>query len=193
MQERFQAAIEKLKDTLGSLLENGPLGDMIKAFASFVGDTQKMVKLGNTLNSVFKGIKDTLTTLPGILAAAVEAMKILASLSAFNAVATAAAAAAVTPGVGALLGLAAGAAMYGALTGMMGGLGLGKFNFSAPTEGAMTQPPTSYGTQSQSESTANQSTKTPAINLHANIQVGTEGWGQQTIKSLRQTHATSLQ
>jgi len=192
MQERFQAAIEKLKDTLGSLLENGPLGDIIKAFASFVGDTQKMVKLGNTLNGVFKGIKDTLTTLPGILAAAVETMKILASLSAFNAVATAAAAAAVTPGVGALLGLAAGAAMYLALTGMMGGLGLGKFNYSAPTEGAMTKPPTSYGTQSQSESTANQSTKTPAINLHANIQVGTEGWGQQTIKSLRQTHATSL-
>jgi hypothetical protein len=30
--------------------------------------------------------------------------------------------------------------MYGALTGMMGGLGLGQFNFSVPTEGSMTKP-----------------------------------------------------
>ncbi len=192
LQEKFQAAIEKLKDTLGSLLENGPLGDMIKAFASFVGDSQKMVKLGNTLNNIFVNIQKTLTTLPGLLGAAVEIMKVLVSLSIVRAVATVAAAAGATPVAGPLLALAAGATMYGALTGMMGGFGLGKYNFSAPTEGPMTQPVSGYNTQSQSESEGKGSTKTPVVNLNANIQVGTEGWGKQTLIALQQHHGTTL-
>ena len=192
LQEKFQAAIEKLKDTLGSLLENGPLGDIIKAFASFVGDTQKMVKLGSTLNSIFVNIQKTLTTLPGLLNAAVEIMKVLVSLSIVRAVATVAAAAGATPVAGPLLALAAGATMYGALTGMMGGFGLGKYNFSAPTEGPMTQPINGYNTQSQSEGEGKNNTKTPVVNLNANIQVGTEGWGKQTLIALQQHHGTTL-
>ena len=192
MQERFQAAVEKLKDTLGSMLGgDGPVGKMINAFASFVGDTKKMIQLGNTLKNVFTFIYDTMKHLPQILGAAVEAMKILASLTAVQA------AAAVTAGSAYMgpLAIGAGIAAYGALTYLMGGFGLGKMGSvltEGPTQGAMTQPPTNYSTQSQSENSANESAKTPAINLHANIQVGTEGWGQQTIKSLRQTHATSL-
>ena len=56
----------------------------------------------------------------------------------------------------------------------------------------MTQPVNPLTQYQQPEKAVSESTKAPEINLHANIQVGTEGWAQQTIKSLGQTHATTL-
>jgi hypothetical protein len=109
-----------------------------------------------------------------------------------RAVATVAAAAGATPVVGPLLAAAAGAGMYAALTGMMGGFGLGKFNFNAPAEGTMTQPVSPYATNQESEKAVAESTKTPIVNLNANIQVGTEGWAKQTMLSLQQHHGTTI-
>ena len=192
MQERFQAAVEKLKDTLGSMLGgDGPVGKMINAFATFVGDTKKMIQLGNTLKSVFTFIYDTMKHLPQILGAAVEAMKILASLTAIQA------AAAVTAGSAYMgpLAIGVGLATYGALTYLMGGFGLGKMGSvltEGPSQGPMTQPISNYNTQSQSENATAESTKTPVVNLNANIQVGTEGWGKQTLIALQQHHGTTL-
>jgi len=193
MQDRFQAAVEKLKDTLGSMLGgDGPVGKMVNAFASFVGDTKKMTALGNTLKSIFESISKTIERFPQILSASVSIMKVLVSLSIARAVASIVASLSTVPIVGAAAGAYAGYKAYNWLDGLAKGIGGGAPGISMPTESGMTQPPTGYNTQSQSENEGKNNTKTPVVNLNANIQVGTEGWGKQTLIALQQHHGTTL-
>jgi len=122
MQEKFQAAIEKLKDTLGSVLA-GPVGGLIDKFTQFVGDQKKMNYLAQTLKGIFEFINKTIENFPQILSTAVTIMKVLVSLSIARAVATIVASLSTIPVVGAVAGIAAGISAYSWLDGLTSGAG----------------------------------------------------------------------
>ena len=191
LNEKFQAATERLKDTLGSILE-GPVGKMVEAFASFVGDTKKMTALGNTLKGIFDFIGRTIERFPQILSAAVGIMKVLVSLSIARAVASVVGSLSAIPVVGVAAGFAAGAVAYNWLDGLTNGIGGGAPGITTPTEGGMTQPMNPFAQYQQPEKAVSESTRNPVVNLNANIQVGTEGWGKQTLIALQQHHGTTL-
>lgn len=120
MQEKFQAAIEKLKDTLGSVLA-GPVGGMIEKFTQFVNDQKKMNYLAQTLKGVFEFIQKTIENFPQILSNAVTVMKVLVSLSIARAVATIVSSLSSIPVLGAAAGIAAGISAYSWLDGLASG------------------------------------------------------------------------
>lgn len=189
-QENFQKAIEKLKDTLGSILE-GPLKDIIDRFAAFVNDSKKMAALGEKLKGIFEGIGSVLGRLPGLLAGALEITKVLTSLSIARAVASAFAAAGP-------LGLAAGAAA-----------GLYAYNFlsdiaNIPTKGAPTipagnetamtapvSPATALAQQSRAATEETQA-KPPVFNFKVNTMVGTDNWSRQSRTSIQQDFGSTI-
>ena len=126
MQDKFQAAVEKLQDTLGQMLQ-GPVAKIIDKFADFVSKASNIRKISETIKSVFEGIGSVLKKLPEYLNAAVTVSKILVSLSIARAVATIS----TVPGVG----LAAGLLAYAGLSKMVSDLGV---STSAPSAGATT-------------------------------------------------------
>ena len=130
MQDKFQAAIEKLQATLGQML-TGPVGGIIDKFADFVSKASNVKKIADTIQNVFKGIASVLEKLPQYLNAAVAISKVLVSLSIARAVATISA----VPGVG----LAAGLVAYASLSNMVDSLGV---NLNGPSGGetAMSTP-----------------------------------------------------
>lgn len=130
MQDKFQAAVEKLQATLGQML-TGPVGGIIDKFADFVSKASNVKRIADTIQNVFKGIASVLEKLPQYLSAAVAISKVLVSLSIARAVATISA----VPGVG----LAAGLVAYASLSNMVDSLGV---NLNSPSggESTMTAP-----------------------------------------------------
>lgn len=122
MQDKYNAAIEKLKDTLGSVLE-GPVGKLIDKFTKFIGDQRKMNALAEKLKSIFDFIGDTIDKFPGILSSAISVMKVLVTLSIARAVASIVASLSAVPVLGAAAGVTAGIAAYSWLDGLMSGIG----------------------------------------------------------------------
>jgi hypothetical protein len=131
MQEKFQAAVEKLKDTLGSVLA-GPVGGLIDKFTQFVGDQKKMNYLAQTLKGVFEYISKTIEKFPQILSTAVSIMKVLVALSIARAVATIVASLSTVPVLGAVAGIAAGVSAYNWLDGLTSGAGGSAPSVQAP-------------------------------------------------------------
>lgn len=122
IQDKFNAALERFKDILGSTLQ-GPVSQMLEKFIAFVGNTEKMQNLANKIKSVFEGIASVIGNLPALLKGAVEISKILVSLAAGRMVAQIIAAFAGTGNPFALIaGGLAGAAAYGYINSLTGGL-----------------------------------------------------------------------
>lgn len=138
LSDQWNKTLERLQDILGKILE-GPVKDIVDEFVKFVNNTKAVEELGNKIKGVFETVVSVVKHLPQILAAAVEVSKVLVAVSIARAVASVAASAGATPIVGLGLAVAAAATMYGVLTSMMGGLGLGMFgggSASAASQGS---------------------------------------------------------
>jgi hypothetical protein len=181
MQDKFQAAVEKLQDTLGQILQ-GPVGGIIDKFADFISKASNVKKIGDTIKSVFEGIGSILQRLPQYLEAAVNVSKILVSLSIARAVATISA----VPGIGLVAGLAA----YGALNNMVSSLGIPS---SPPSAGDSTMEtpvnPATAAAKAQESTQANNALPAPKpiFNVQSVTYVGTEKWDSQTRSSLAES------
>lgn len=196
MAEKFEASMDRLKNIIGSMLE-GPVGGLVEQFAKFVGDTQKMTYLGETLKGIFSFIGKVIQNFPQILSSAVAVMKVLVSLSIARAVASVVGSLSAIPVVGAVAGLAAGGLAYAWLNGLTSGAGGGNGpSFSAPsTSGgaseSMTQPVSPVAaTTAQATQTAAQ--PAPIFKFNVQTNVGTENWSKQTRTSLSQDSGMTI-
>jgi len=163
MQDKFESTIDRLKDTLGQIVA-GPMKDLIDDITKFLSKSENVKMIADGVKTIFKGIASAIKNLPQILGIAIEAMKILASITAVQA------AAAVTAG-SAYAGPAAlgvGLATYGALTALMGGTGLGRFNFAGGGSESMTEPinPSTAAVNAQTTTGGTQQEATPVYTFH---------------------------
>lgn len=121
IQDRFNSALERFKDIIGSTLQ-GPVTKMLDKFIAFVSNTERMQKLADQIKAIFTKIGEVLENFPGLLRGAVQVSKLLASLSVARAVASVVASLSATPVIGAALGAAAGVSMYAWLSSLTEGL-----------------------------------------------------------------------
>ena len=187
MQEKFQAAMERLKDTLGSILA-GPVGKMIEAFAKFVGDTKRMTELGNTLKSIFDFIGRTIERFPQILSSVVSVMKVLVSLSIARAVASIVASLSTVPVLGVAAGIGAGVAAYNWLDGLAQGGGSGAPSITTPSADAGMTQPVSPITANQQAQVPAPAAATTATNTNPNFNLYIDG--QPVYASVRRNFET---
>lgn len=190
--EKFEAAIERLKDIIGKALEP-TVGGLVDKFQAFVGDTQKMNRLAASLSKVFSFIATTIERLPSILSAALTITKALASASIARAVASIVAAAGMTGPGGLLIAGAAGLATYNWLSGLIDGAPGAPPTVSATGGGeTMTQPVNpALATTPVKETTTSQ--QAPVFKFNVNTIVGTENWSRQSRTSMQQDFGTTLQ
>jgi hypothetical protein len=187
--DKFTNALDKLKNTLGVILE-GPLSNMVDKFAAFVSNAAEMNKLANNLKTVFSGIASVISNLPDIISKALSVTKALVSISIALAVARAA-------GAGSMLGIAGGIAagglMYAYLSSLTGGAG-----GAPPVPGggggeAMTTPLNTSAAMAQTTQAGGGTAATaPVFNFKQTTIVGTENWSNQTRTSLQQDFGTTL-
>jgi hypothetical protein len=189
MQDKFESTIDRLKDTLGQIVA-GPMKDLIDDITKFLSKSENVKMIADGVKSIFKGIGSAIKNLPQILGVAIEAMKILASLSAIQA------AAAVTAGSAyagpAALGI--GLATYGALTALMGGTGLGKFNFAGGGEGgSMTEPinPSTAAVNNQAAAAANAEQRPITLTFHHTTELDGQPLIQYTKKESLKTQGVA--
>ena len=76
IQDKFQAAIEKLKATLAEVLE-GPVKGLIEGFINFISNGENIKKIANTLKWAFTGIADIIKNFPTYLQQAIPYLKII--------------------------------------------------------------------------------------------------------------------
>ena len=193
--EKFQATIERLKDTIGAMLE-GPVGGLIDKFTAFVNDGEKMKKIGETLQKIFGFIGKAIERFPQILSSAVTIAKVLASVSIARAVASVVGSLAAVPVVGGAAGLVAGAGAYMWLNSLMnggGGSAPQPSTPSAPTTGM--EPMNANAAMASQVAGSKESEKKlqPIFNVKAVTMVGTEQWSSQTRTSLQQDSGTTIE
>lgn len=192
--DKFQNALEKLKMTLGSILE-GPLGGIIDKFAAFVSNAAEMNKLGERLKGLFEGIGSVLSRLPSMMGAAVTVAKVLASLTIARAVASILAASSMGGPAGLIAGGIAAAGAYTWLSSMIGGAAGGEApTISAPGAETMTTPVNpglAYAqTTKPSTATGPGTGLTPVYNVIT--YVGTENWSRQSRTAIQEDHGTTI-
>ena len=176
MQDKFQAAVEKLQDTLGQMLQ-GPVGKIIDKFAEFISKASNVKKIADTIQSVFTGIANILMKLPQYLNAAVTVSKLLVSLSIARAVATIS----TVPGVGLVAGIAA----YAALSNMVDNLGV---NLNAPSGGEAMTPPLSTTTAAGTQAAAGtQQQPAPVYTFHHVTQLDGQVLSKSTTREVGKT------
>lgn len=178
MQDKFQAAVEKLKDTIGAMLQ-GPIGGVIDKFANFISKASNVTKIVEKLKSVFETIGNILMKLPEYLNAAVTVSKLLVSLSIARAVATISS----VP----LVGLAAGVAAYAGLSAMVDNLGV---NLNAPQGGSeMTTPlnPATANATTQNTQTTAPNQQAPVFTFHHVTQLDGQVLAKYTTKEIMKT------
>ena len=189
MQEKFQAAIERLKDTLGAMLE-GPVGGLVNQFAAFVGDQKKMNYLAETLKKVFTFIGKVIANFPQILSASVAIMKVLVTLSIARAIANIVASLSAVPVFGAAAGVAAGYLAYTWLDGLTSGASSGAPNISAPTGGAgesMTQPVNPNAAAASNQAAANAEQKPIVVTFHHTTEIDGQAIAKPIVKQIQKT------
>jgi len=188
MQDRFQAAIERLQDTLSSILE-GPVKGLIDGFITFIGKTENVTKIANTLKSIFNGIAGIIQDFPGFLSKAVPILKLIAASMVAIMSASIIASLSAIPVVGPALGLAAATAAAAAITAI---ITVPTPTFGSSPGGSMTQPvsPVTSMTRENVDATGI-SNKTPII-IHNHVKVGDEPWGKVTTKAMNEYHGKSV-
>lgn len=193
MQDKFQAAVEKLQETLASILE-GPVKGLIEGFINFISKGENIKKIGNTLKGIFEGIGDVINNWPLYLAKALPYLKaagaILIGLMSASIISSLSA----IPVVGPALGIAAAVAAAASIAALMGVQGPS----IAPPVQASTEAmnePVGPATQAKAESKKAETAKSgeQTTVLHAHVKVGDQGWAKQTMVSLQQSHGTKLQ
>jgi len=194
--EAFQATIERLKDTIGEMLQ-GPVGGLIDKFTAFVNDGEKMKIIGEKLKQIFSYIGKTIERFPQILSSAVEIAKVLATVSIVRAVASMVGSLSAVPVVGAAAGLIAGAATYSWLNGLLSGGGGGAPSATTPSAPPQetVSPMNSNAAMASQAASAKESEKKrqPIFNLQNTTIVGTEKWDSQTRNSLSESPGTWAQ
>lgn len=193
--EKFQATIERLKDTIGAMLQ-GPVGGLIDKFTAFVNDGEKMKAIGERLKVIFGYVGKALERLPQILSSAIAIAKVLASVSIARAVANIVGSLAAVPVVGPIAGLAAGGVAAAYLFGLFGGGG-----GSAPQPSIPSAPATGMEPMNSNAAMASQVASSregdkklqPIFNVKAVTMVGTEQWSNQTRTSLQQDSGTTIE
>ncbi len=196
--EAFQATIERLKDTIGEMLQ-GPVGGLIDKFTAFVNDGEKMKKIGEALKNIFTFIGTTIERFPQILSSAVEISKVLATLSIARAVASIVGSLSAVPVVGGAAGLIAGGLAYNWLNGLMSGGSAGAPSATtpsapSPSEDALKPMNSNAAMASQaSNSSVNEKKQQPIFNVQNTTIVGTEKWDSQTRSSLSESPGTWAQ
>ena len=193
--DKFQNAVEKLKLTLGSILE-GPLAGIIDKFAAFVSNAAEMNKLGERLKGLFEGIGNVLSKLPAMLGAAVTVAKVLASLTIARAVASVLAASAMGGPAGLIAGGIAAAAAYTWLSSLTDGLTGGGEPpaITAPGAETMTTPvnPSLAYAQSPGAQASPEAFKDLKPVYNVTTIVGTENWSRQSRTSIQEDFGTTL-
>ena len=173
MQDKFQAAIERLQDTLGQIVA-GPMGELVNELTTFLSKSENIKVIVDGIKGLFRGIASAIKNLPQILGIVVETMKILASLAAVYAAGLVTASLALTGPMGAAIGLAAGLATYGTLTALMGGFGLGKYSFGGGGSESMTAPinQSAAAVNTQNTQAANtQQQAAPVFMVHSTVKL----------------------
>lgn len=195
MQDKFQATIEKLKDTLGSIVA-GPVGDMVEEFGKFISKSENIKMIADGIKSVFQGIASAVKSLPAILSAIIPVAKVIGGLLIANAAASMISSLAAIPVVGPALGIAAAAGAVMWLSSLMSGSASGPP--SVPTGGggaAGMTPPLNPATTAATQATQAATTAAPApiFKFNVNTNVGTENWSKQSRTAIQEDPGTSLQ
>jgi len=153
IQDKFQAAIEKLKATLAEVLE-GPVKGLIEGFINFISNGENIKKIANTLKMAFTGIADIIKNFPTYLQQAIPYLKIIGATLVGIMAASIISSLSMIPVVGPALGVVAAIAAATAIGTI---LSTPVPSFSIPptsAEGSMTKP--------VSPITANQQAQVPA-------------------------------
>lgn len=120
IQDKFNTTLEKFKEILGSALQ-GPVIGMLEKFVAFVNNTEKMKMIAEKIKGVFEGIQRVLSNIPGIMKAAVEVAKVLASISAATAAARIVMASGLGGPVAAIAGISAAIGFYSWISSLIDG------------------------------------------------------------------------
>ena len=141
--EEWEATLQRIKDLLGSILR-GPVIEIVHTVAGWLNNTKLVHEFGMKVKNVFSGIADFIKGIPGyiekipnVLNKIITLAKLWFSLSIGIAAANAAASMSTVPGVGPLVGIAAGLAMYGALSALVPDFAESKPSIAASTQGSI--------------------------------------------------------
>jgi hypothetical protein len=192
--DQFNATMERLKDTLGSILM-GPVGGLIRDFTRFVNDGEKMVKLGNALKGVFEKIRSVVKELPQYLSSAVQVSKLLATASIARAVASVVASLSTVPVIGAAAGIYAGYKVYNWLDGLTSGIAGSAPSISTPSSPETGVSPMNSATEAAKKSSEADSTKEaklPDFNFNVVAQIGTENVSRLVRAAIQQDPGTYM-
>jgi ABC-type multidrug transport system fused ATPase/permease subunit len=166
IQDKFQAAVEKLQDTLGRLLA-GPIGDLLNSFADFVSKASNLEAIVSTVQSLFKGIGSAIKSFPAFLEKTLPLLKLIgASMVAIMSASIIGSLSAI-PVIGPALGVAAAIAAATAITSIAS---LPTPNFSGIESGgaSMTPPlnPITATAQQNAQTTAPANQVAPVFTFH---------------------------
>jgi hypothetical protein len=152
IQDKFQAAIEKLKATLAEVLE-GPVKGLIEGFINFISNGENIKKIANTLKWAFTGIADIIKNFPTYLQQAIPYLKIIGATLVGIMAASMISSLSMIPVVGPALGVAAAIAAAAAIGAVL----------STPVPSFSIPPTSAEGmTKPVSPITANQQAQVPA-------------------------------
>lgn len=194
MADKFNATMERLKDTLGSILE-GPMRGIIEKFTNFVNDGEKMKRLGEAIKGVFEKIQSVVKSLPQYLSQAIFVAKALATVSIVRAVSSVVAGLTTVGPLGAIAGIYAGYQVYNWLDGLLSGAGGGAPTVSTPAAPTTSITPMNPATESARQTaagTAAAEEKPPVFNFNVTAQIGNENLSRLTRASIQQDPGTVM-
>jgi hypothetical protein len=185
MQDKFQAAIEKLKATLAAVLE-GPVKGLIEGFINFISNGENIKKIANTLKTTFTGIADIIKNLPTYLQQAIPYLKLIGTFLVGIMAASMIASLSMIPVVGPALGLAAAAAAAVAI-GTILSTPVPSFSIPPTSAEGMTKP-VSPITANPQQYVATPAAATTATNTNPNFNLFIDG--QPVYASVRRNFET---
>ena len=159
--EAFEKTIQRLKDTLGKILQ-GPVTGIVTKFTEFVNNTKAVEALGNKIKTIFQGIEKVMGSLPTIL-------RIVVGLTTLLAVKSIAVAAAQIMGAGAMkgpIGLIAGGIAAVVAVSYLNGLLSGGGGGTPPISGIPTETIKPMNAQAAAAGSTNTANKNDEIKLH---------------------------
>ena len=184
IQDKFQAAIEKLKATLAEVLE-GPVKGLIEGFINFISNGENIKKIANTLKMAFTGIADIIKNFPTYLQQAIPYLKIIGATLVGIMAASMIASLSMIPVVGPALGLAAAAAAAVAI-GTILSTPVPSFNIPPTSAEGMTKPVNPITANPQQYVTTPAATASTNTNPNFNLYID----GQPVYASVKQRFET---
>ena len=174
MQDKFQAAIERLQDTLGQIVA-GPMAQVITDITTFLSKSENVKSVIGGVKTLFQGIASVIKALPQILEGVLFVAKALASIAIANAVANVTAASAWQGP----LAIAAGVATAAYLNSLLPGGGISGAG-EAETMTPPVNPATATIAAQTNQTTAQQQQPAPVYTFHHVTKVGEKPTGKVT-------------